>query len=139
MSTATAIPTARTPEQLLCQAYVLPVDSVFCRRANTSTLFLDVNMEVAGSLSAFAPKEPLVKKAFIDPSATVSAQTQVGDKCLVGAGSVIGDKCSIKRSIVGRHCKIGNRVSLANSVIFDHAVIEDKYVAVDGVLLDLGS
>ena len=37
---------------------------------------------------------------------------QVGPHCMLGEGSEMGDKCSIKRSVVGRHCRIGSGVKV---------------------------
>ena len=31
---------------------------------------------------------------------------------MLGEGSEMGDKCSIKRSVVGRHCRIGSGVKV---------------------------
>ena len=31
---------------------------------------------------------------------------------MLGEGSQLGDKCSIKRSVIGRHCRIGSNVKV---------------------------
>lgn len=31
---------------------------------------------------------------------------------MLGEGSQMGDKCSVKRSVIGRHCRIGSNVKV---------------------------
>ncbi|KAF3777784.1 Translation initiation factor eIF-2B subunit gamma [Nymphaea thermarum] len=49
----------------------------------------------------------------------------IGNQCMLGEGSKLGDKCSVKRSVIGRHCRIGSGVKIVNSVVMDHVTIED--------------
>jgi translation initiation factor eIF-2B subunit gamma len=51
----------------------------------------------------------------------------MGADSLIGEGSKVGEKCSIKKSVIGSHCVIGKNVKLNNCVIMDHVMIEDKY------------
>nr|GLL26735.1 translation initiation factor eIF-2B subunit gamma [Ipomoea trifida] len=37
----------------------------------------------------------------------------------------MGDKCSVKKSIIGRHCRIGSNVKVVNSVVMNHVTIGD--------------
>lgn len=37
---------------------------------------------------------------------------QIGPQCMLGEGSQMGDKCSVKRSVIGRHCRIGSNVKV---------------------------
>lgn len=50
---------------------------------------------------------------------------QVGGECLVAQGTTLGEKTSVKRSIVGKHCKIGDKCKIANSVIMDYVTVLD--------------
>lgn len=34
---------------------------------------------------------------------------------MLGEGSQVGDKCSVKRSVIGRHCRIGSNVKVTMS------------------------
>ena len=47
--------------------------------------------------------------------------------CVVGAGTKIGEKCSIKKSVIGRHCHIEDKVKIINSVIMNHVTISAGY------------
>ena len=41
---------------------------------------------------------------------------------MLGEGSQMGDKCSVKRSVIGQHCRIGSNVKVS----YDHLLIWDK-------------
>ena len=49
---------------------------------------------------------------------------------MVGEGSQICEKVSIKKSIIGKHVTIGDRVKIANSVIMDHVTVKDGSVCI---------
>jgi translation initiation factor eIF-2B subunit gamma len=61
-------------------------------------------------------------------SAEINQRTQVGTDCIVGSGSKIDERCSVKKSIIGQHCTIGKNCKISNSVIMGHVVIEDMVV-----------
>jgi NDP-sugar pyrophosphorylase family protein len=48
---------------------------------------------------------------------------------MVGDGTQVGEKSSIKKSVVGAHCVIGKNVKMVGCVITDHVMIGDKYVS----------
>lgn len=58
---------------------------------------------------------------------------QVGHDSMVGQGSSVGDKVSIKKSIIGQHCVIKDRVKITNSVVMDHVTIHEGYVAAQSI------
>ncbi|XP_052201361.1 uncharacterized protein LOC127807503 isoform X2 [Diospyros lotus] len=62
---------------------------------------------------------------IIHPSAVLGSKTTVGPQCMLGEGSQMGDKCSVKRSVLGRHCRIGSNVKVVNSVIMNYVTIGD--------------
>ena len=47
---------------------------------------------------------------------------------MVGEGSRIGERVSVKKSVIGAHCTIGKNVKIVNSVVMDYVEIEDKCV-----------
>ncbi|CAI5502596.1 unnamed protein product [Closterium sp. Naga37s-1] len=63
--------------------------------------------------------------AAVHESVSLAAKATIGPHCMVGEGTSVGEKSSIKRSIIGRHCRIGAHVKLVNSVIMDHVTIGD--------------
>ncbi|GFP94248.1 translation initiation factor eif-2b subunit gamma [Phtheirospermum japonicum] len=50
---------------------------------------------------------------------------KVGPQCMLGEGSEMGDKCSVKKSVIGRHCRIGSNVKIVNSVVMNYVTIGD--------------
>jgi translation initiation factor eIF-2B subunit gamma len=36
---------------------------------------------------------------------------------MLGEGSQMGDKCSVKRSVIGRHCRIGANVKVGYIIL----------------------
>lgn len=36
---------------------------------------------------------------------------------MVGEGSEMGDKCSVKKSVIGRHCRIGSNVKVLDKLL----------------------
>jgi translation initiation factor eIF-2B subunit gamma len=90
-------------------------DSEFSgNRANSTTSYFEVNR----TLSKFMPEK-------IASSVEISPRCQIGPESVVGEGSHIGERVSVKKSVIGAYCVIGRGVKLVNSVIMDHAVIED--------------
>jgi NDP-sugar pyrophosphorylase family protein len=68
-----------------------------------------------------------LKEDHISSNAIVDQKTQVGNDSMVGQGTTIAERCSVKKTVIGQHCKIGQNVKLANSIIMDYVTIEDKY------------
>ena len=50
---------------------------------------------------------------------------QVGANCIVGDGSTIGERTSVKNSVIGNHCSIADKVRITGSVIMDHVAIDE--------------
>ena len=75
-----------------------------------------------------APSLPLQAKAnpkhdnYVDDACQLGAKTTVAAGCMLGRGTTLGDKCSVKRSVLGHLCKVGSGVRYAepNSAVFDH-------------------
>ena len=44
---------------------------------------------------------------------------------MVGAGTTMGDKCSVKRSVLGPMCKLGAGVKVINSVLMEGCTVGD--------------
>ncbi|CAI7855941.1 unnamed protein product [Closterium sp. NIES-54] len=63
--------------------------------------------------------------AAVHESVSLAVKATIGPHCMVGEGTSVGEKSSIKRSIIGRHCRVGAHVKVVNSVIMDHVTIGD--------------
>lgn len=44
---------------------------------------------------------------------------------MVGEGSKIAERVSVKRSVIGAHCSIGLNTRIVNCVLMDYVTIED--------------
>jgi NDP-sugar pyrophosphorylase family protein len=62
---------------------------------------------------------------FLHESVQLGSKTTVAAGCMVGRGTTMGDKCSIKRSVLGPSCKLGSGVKIINCVLMDGVVVED--------------
>jgi len=49
----------------------------------------------------------------MDDSCQLGAKATVAAGCMLGRGTTLGDKCSVKRSVLGRLCKVGAGVRCA--------------------------
>ena len=93
--------------------------AVICRdalsaRLNNRSIYSDINRYMVKNIPSRIAK-----------TAEISVKTQVGPDSMVGDGSKIGDRCSVKKSVVGSHCTIGQNVKLSGCIIMDYVTIED--------------
>ncbi|KAG5517723.1 hypothetical protein RHGRI_038190 [Rhododendron griersonianum] len=107
-----------------CCVYIAS-KSKYCARLNSIQAFSDINRDVIGEASHLSGYSFSAHNNIIHPSAVLGSKTTVGPQCMLGEGSQMGDKCSVKRSVLGRHCRIGSNVKVVNSVIMDHVTIGD--------------
>lgn len=108
-----------------CCAYIVNKDR-YCARINSVQAFIDINQDVAGDRAIHLTGYEISKNNnVIHPTAKLGYKSTVGPHCMLGEGSEMGDKCSIKRSVVGRHCRIGSGVKIMNSVVMDYVTLED--------------
>jgi translation initiation factor eIF-2B subunit gamma len=50
----------------------------------------------------------------------------VGPDSLVGEGTRVDERCSVKHSVIGAHCQIGKNVKIVNSILMDNVSLGDK-------------
>lgn len=107
-----------------CCVYIAS-NSKYCARLNSIQAFSDINRDVTGEANHLSGYSFSDDNNIIHPSAQLGSKTTVGSHCMLGEGSQMGDKCSVKRSVIGRHCRIGSNVKIANSVVMNHVTIGD--------------
>lgn len=107
-----------------CCVYIAS-KSNYCVRLNTIQAFSDINRDVVGDASHLSGYSFSAQNNIIDPSTVLGSKTTVGPQCMLGEGSQMGDKCSVKKSVIGRHCRIGSNVKIVNSVVMNHVTIGD--------------
>jgi translation initiation factor eIF-2B subunit gamma len=115
---------------ITCYALLAP-PSAYIQRVNTVASYVAANFQVATMpLSENTPWPPLPST---DASVLKSPKAQVGGVFVCGEGSRVGES-SLKRCIVGKHCKIGDRCRLQACVLMDHVHVEDGCV-LDGCVI----
>ncbi|XP_071724543.1 translation initiation factor eIF2B subunit gamma-like [Rutidosis leptorrhynchoides] len=107
-----------------CCVYVAH-GSKYCVRLNSIQAFMDINRDVIGDANHLSGYSFSAHNNIIDATAELGSKTTVGPHCMLGEGSQMGDKCSVKRSVIGRHCRIGSNVKIVNSVVMNHVTIGD--------------
>ncbi|KAK3017215.1 hypothetical protein RJ639_007133 [Escallonia herrerae] len=126
-----------------CCAYIASKGK-YCARVNSIQSFCDINRDghdplarthpfiemssicqVIGDASYLSGYSFSTHNNIIHPSAALGSKTTVGPQCMLGEGSQMGDKCSVKRSVIGRHCRIGSNVKVVNSVVMNHVTVGD--------------
>ncbi|KAJ4724518.1 translation initiation factor eIF-2B subunit gamma [Melia azedarach] len=107
-----------------CCAYIAS-NNKYCVRLNSIQSFMDINRDVIGEANHLSGYSLSAQNNIIHPSAELGSKTTVGPHCMLGEGSQMGDKCSVKRSVIGRHCRIGSNVKVVNSVVMNHVTIGD--------------
>ncbi|XP_039127768.1 translation initiation factor eIF-2B subunit gamma [Dioscorea cayenensis subsp. rotundata] len=107
-----------------CCAYIAGKNK-YCARLNSIQAFIDINRDVVGEASHLSGYSFSAQNNVVHPSAELGSKTTVGPQCMLAEGSKLGDKCSVKRSVIGRHCRIGSNVKIVNTVVMNHVTIED--------------
>ncbi|XP_066386686.1 uncharacterized protein [Miscanthus floridulus] len=107
-----------------CCAYIA-TKSKYCHRLNSIQSYCDINRDVIGEASHLSGYSFSAQNNIIHPSSVLGSKTTIGPHCILAEGSQLGDKCSVKRSVIGRHCRIGSNVKIVNSVVMNHVVMED--------------
>jgi translation initiation factor eIF-2B subunit gamma len=87
--------------------------------------YLDINREVAGEAIHLTGYEVSAHNNVIHETAQLGWKSTVGPQCMLGEGSTLEEKCSVKKSVVGRLCRIGSNVKIINSVVMDYVTVED--------------
>lgn len=112
----------------LVRCHLVIGDGLYARRVTSLAEYQACNRDLArAGASGFDLFQPLTEKGqFIDPSAKISAKTQIGPESCIGKETVIGDRCSVKKSNIGQHCTIAANVKLGGVVIMDNVVIREN-------------
>ncbi|KAL3137832.1 hypothetical protein ABBQ38_005086 [Trebouxia sp. C0009 RCD-2024] len=110
-----------------CHAYVAGKEA-FCGRASTLQAYGDVNRELTAFdlASRVLTEKPNSRfENFVHETVKLGSKATVSAGCIVGKGSILGDRCSVKRSIIGSTCKLGNSVKIVSSIVMDNVIVED--------------
>ncbi|GLT81805.1 hypothetical protein SLE2022_002370 [Rubroshorea leprosula] len=111
-------------KKIKCCAYIAS-NSKYCVRLNSIQAFMDINRDIISEANHLSGHSFSAHNNVIHPSAELGSKTTVGPHHMLGEGSQMGDKCSVKRSVMGRHRRIGSNVKIVNSVVMNHVTIAD--------------
>ncbi|WFD27721.1 Translation initiation factor eIF-2B subunit gamma [Malassezia nana] len=130
------------PAQLLeAERPSATADQGFIARANTVPTYLECNrflLKLASSQAmqaSLAAPFPLPAtlgcgnvpwEASRDEDSPIHPRAQLSADCLVGAGTQIDERATIKHSILGRNCVIGKGVRIMRSVLMEGVVVGDN-------------
>ncbi|KAJ3686172.1 hypothetical protein LUZ61_015336 [Rhynchospora tenuis] len=98
----------------------------YCARLNSVQAFGDINRDMLGEASRITGYTFSAQNNVVHPTVVQGAKTTAGGQCIIAEGTILGDKCSVKRSVIGRHCRIGSNVKIVNSIVMNHVTIEDN-------------
>lgn len=106
----------------------LKAEADYLIRANSLAGYWEMNRRFLRTLAANAPVTPRPQSAAEDSgtSALISSSAQISPDSLLGEGTRVGDRASIKKCIIGRHCVIGRGAKLTGCVLWDFVTVEEK-------------
>ncbi|KAI9594461.1 nucleotide-diphospho-sugar transferase, partial [Syncephalis fuscata] len=114
--------------EICCYAIVCRTNACMTGRANTIPTYSELNRHMTKVCATNAAS------TRVHASAEIDAKTQIGPDSLVGEGTRMDERCSVKRSVIGGHCQIGKNVKIVNSILMDNVSLEDN-VKLDGCVI----
>jgi len=116
---------------LRCYAFIQETGS--CYRANTLHSFCELNRQMARLWPAVAPNREPVN---FHPTANIRPRAQVGSECLVGEGTTVSDKTTLKNSILGAGCLVEEKVRLTNCIMMDNVTVKEGCNLIGSIVCD---
>jgi translation initiation factor eIF-2B subunit gamma len=92
-------------------------------RANSLAGYWEMNRRLIRSLPTGPGSTPRIAQS---EEGAVSASAQISPDSIIGQGTRVGERASIKKCVVGRHCVIGRGAKLTGCVLWDFVVVEEK-------------
>lgn len=105
--------------RILVAAVIEPAAGALCVRASSLHSFLEVNLEIGRG-------HALAWTHSAEQRGEVGGRSGFGQDCMRGEGVEAGAQTTVKRSVVGSHCRLGSGVKIFNSVVMDHVTVGDK-------------
>jgi translation initiation factor eIF-2B subunit gamma len=109
---------------------IIPVEPDYLIRANTVAGYWELNRRFVRSLANMTGPPATPRNANSsnsdDTTPLISSSSQISPDSLLGQGSKVNDRASIKKCVVGRHCVIGPGAKLTGCVLWDFVIVEAK-------------
>ncbi|CAG5133501.1 unnamed protein product [Candidula unifasciata] len=125
-----------SPQKDLVRCYAYRQTSGFCVRANTVAAYFEACKQMPRLIGTFWNNKKKEALLNVPESTTIKPKSQVGADCMLGESVTIGEKVSVKKSVIGKHCKIADKVRITNSVIMDHVTIQDSCNIINCIIAD---
>ena len=116
-----------------CRCYAFIQETGSCYRANTLHSFCELNRQMARLWPAVAPNREPVN---FHPTANIRPRAQVGSECLVGEGTTVSDKTTLKNSILGAGCLVEEKVRLTNCIMMDNVTVKEGCNLIGSIVCD---
>ncbi|MEE6495248.1 hypothetical protein FKM82_001992 [Ascaphus truei] len=104
--------------KLRCYVHVATND--LCCRVNSLGMYMEANRQVPRLLGTICSDE-----LRVHPSALITDRLLVGADSMIGAGTQVGERTSIKHSVVGSNCCIRDKVKITNCVIMNGVTVHE--------------
>lgn len=73
---------------------------------------------------------------YQEQGVTLARSCEVGRRTVIGQGTSIGDRTTVKNTVLGRNCIIGKNVTLDGAYVWDNVVIGDGTKVLHAVVAD---
>ncbi|KAL4934008.1 translation initiation factor eIF2B catalytic subunit epsilon [Aspergillus undulatus] len=73
---------------------------------------------------------------YQEQGVTLARSCVVGRRMVIGQGTKIGDKTTVKDTVLGRNCKVGKNVTLEGAHLWDNVVIGDGTTVQNAIIAD---
>lgn len=124
------------PQKDLIKCYAYRQTSGFCVRANNIAAYFEACKQMPRLITKFVTTKKSNELPNMPESTSIKPKSQVGTDCMLGECVTIGEKVSIKKSVIGKHCKIGDKVKITNSVIMGHVNIQESSNITNCIIAD---
>ncbi|WWC59419.1 uncharacterized protein I303_101975 [Kwoniella dejecticola CBS 10117] len=118
------------------KAVVPEVEPDYLIRANSLAGYWELNRRFLKSLSLNGMNGtskmvmPKQNQASVEDATgstpAISPQSQISPDSLIGEGTRVAERASIKKCIIGRHCNIGKGAKLTGCVLWDFVTVEEN-------------
>jgi translation initiation factor eIF-2B subunit gamma len=120
------------------KAKTAPIEPAYLIRANSLAGYWELNRRFLRTMPPTINVQPPPATPATSQDAVMGQAGQVGPPIattaqispdsLLGEGTRVGDRASIKKCVVGRHCNIGRGAKLTGCVLWDFVTVEEKWV-----------
>ena len=104
-------------------------EQAYLIRANSLAGYWELNRRFLRSIASSTPVQaplPVPSSAEEGGVSPIHPSAQISPDSLIGEGTKVGERASIKKCVVGRHCNIGRGAKVTGCVIWDFVTIEEK-------------